>query len=107
VRLGKRTDPRPDRVGRGYPQPDPPAATGMEPEGLKRDFGDRLCFHGGSTSSICCRWSRPEAVRKEVQRRVKILGAGGGYILAPSHNLQLDISTENILAMYDPALRTV
>ena len=42
-----------------------------------------------------------------MQRRVKILGSGGGYILAPSHNLQLDISTENILAMYDPALRAV
>lgn len=25
---------------------------------------------------------------------------GGGFILAPSHNLQLDISIDNILAMY-------
>ena len=24
-----------------------PAAAGMEPEGLKRDFGEQLCFHGG------------------------------------------------------------
>ncbi len=24
-----------------------PSGVGMEPEGLKKDFGERLCFHGG------------------------------------------------------------
>jgi uroporphyrinogen decarboxylase len=84
-----------------------PAATGMEPEGLKRDFGDRLCFHGGIDIQYLLPLEPPEAVRKEVQRRVKILGKGGGYILAPSHNLQLDIPTANVLAMYDTALRAL
>ena len=79
----------------------------MEPEGLKRDFGDRLCFHGGIDIQYLLPLESAEAVRKEVQRRVKILGNGGGYILAPSHNLQLDISTENVLAMYDTALRAL
>jgi uroporphyrinogen decarboxylase len=84
-----------------------PAAVGMEPEGLKRDFGDRLCFHGGIDIQYLLPLESAEAVRNEVKRRVKILGNGGGYILAPSHNLQLDISTENIRAMYDPALRSL
>jgi uroporphyrinogen decarboxylase len=35
----------------------------------------------------------------------RILGEGGGYILAPSHNLQLDTPTENILAMYRQDIR--
>jgi uroporphyrinogen decarboxylase len=84
-----------------------PAAVGMEPEGLKRDFGDKLCFHGGIDIQYLLPLESPDAVRKEARRRVEILAAGGGYILAPSHNLQQDISTENILAMYDPALRAL
>jgi uroporphyrinogen decarboxylase len=82
-----------------------PAAAGMEPEGLKRDFGDRLAFHGGVDIQYLLPLESADAVRTEVQRRVKILGAGGGYVLAPSHNLQQDIPTENVLAMYDTALR--
>ena len=82
-----------------------PAADGMEPEGLKRDFGDRLCFHGGIDIQYLLPLESADAVRAEVRRRVSILGDGGGYILAPSHNLQQDISTENILAMYDSDLR--
>jgi hypothetical protein len=33
-------------------------------------------------------------------------GDGGGYILAPSHNLQKDIPLANILAMYNVGLRS-
>jgi uroporphyrinogen decarboxylase len=84
-----------------------PAAAGMEPEGLKHDFGDKLCFHGGIDIQFLLPLEPAKAVRAEVKRRAEILGAGGGYILAPSHNLQQDIPTENVLAMYDPALRTV
>jgi uroporphyrinogen decarboxylase len=84
-----------------------PAAAGMEPEGLKRDFGDRLCFHGGIDIQYLLPLEPADAVRAETRRRVNILGDDGGYILAPSHNLQQDIPTENILAMYDPALRDV
>jgi len=82
-----------------------PAAVGMAPEGLKRDFGDRLCFHGGIDIQYLLPLESADAVRAEVSRRAKLLGNGGGYILSPSHNLQQDIPTENILAMYDLDLR--
>lgn len=82
-----------------------PAARGMEPEGLKRDFGGELTFHGGIDIQYLLPLEDPETVRKEVRRRAGILGEGGGYILAPSHNLQADIPVENIAAMYDPGLR--
>ena len=82
-----------------------PAATGMAPEGLEQDFGAKLCFHGGIDIQYLLPLKSAEKVRAETRRRVEILGPGGGYILAPSHNLQQDIPTENVLAMYDPALR--
>lgn len=81
------------------------AATGMEPEGLKRDFGDRISFHGGVDTQTTLPFGGPEDVSREVSHRVATLGAGGGYIIAPSHNIQPDTSVENILAMYDPGLR--
>ena len=43
----------------------------------------------------------PEEVREEVRRRIEILGAGGGYVLAPCNVLQTDVPTGNILAMSD------
>jgi hypothetical protein len=36
---------------------------------------------------------------------LRILGAGGGSILAPCHVLQTDVPTENILAMSDVGVK--
>ena len=80
-------------------------AKGMDPAGLKRDFGDQLSFHGGIDIQSTLPFGSCEDVRREVLDRVATLGAGGGYIIAPTHNIQPDTSLENILAMYDPDLR--
>ncbi len=68
---------------------------------LKREFGDRLSFWGGiDTFEVLPRGTADE-VRAEVDRRVRELGAGGGYVLNAVHNIQPDVPVENILAMYD------
>ncbi len=77
------------------------AADGMEPQVLKDTYGDRICLHGGICTQYLLPKSTPDEVRAEVRRCVEILGAGGGYILAPCHVLQTDVPTENILAMSD------
>ena len=82
-----------------------PAAKGMDPAGLKEDFGSRISFHGGIDIQYLLPLEEPETVKEEVEKRARILGRGGGYILAPSHNLQNDIPTKNIVAMYDSELR--
>jgi len=46
-------------------------------------------------------------VREAVLDRVATLGSNGGYILASSHDISADTPPENVVAMYDPALRTV
>ncbi|MGD0006478.1 MAG: uroporphyrinogen decarboxylase family protein [Anaerolineaceae bacterium] len=73
---------------------------GMEREGLKRDFGDRLIFHGAVDNQYTLPFGSVEQVRQEVQDNLRILGAGGGYILAPCHNIQPVSPPENIVAMY-------
>ncbi|MCC7161799.1 MAG: hypothetical protein IT331_04855 [Anaerolineae bacterium] len=83
-------------------QPDSP---GMECERLKRDFGDRIAFHGGIDIIKTLPRGTVEDVRAEVRDRVQILGANGGYVMCSSHHIQSDTPLENIFAMYDPELR--
>ena len=74
---------------------------GMDREGLKRDFGERLVFHGGVDNQQTLAFGSPEDVRREVLDNLAILGKGGGYIPAPCHNLQAISPPENIVAMYE------
>jgi uroporphyrinogen decarboxylase len=77
---------------------------GMEMEGLKADFGDRLCFHGAMDNQQIMPFGTPEEVRALVRRAIDILASDGtGYILAPCHALQAVTPIDNILAMYDEA----
>ena len=79
------------------------AAKGMDPAAIKAEAGDRLCFLGGVDAQHLLPSGRPEQVREEVCRRIRELGPGGGYILAPSHNIGDDVPLENILAFFDAA----
>ena len=74
---------------------------GMEREALKRDFGDKLIFHGGVDNQYTLAFGSREEVRQEVKDNLRILGEGGGYILAPCHNIQALSAPENIVAMYE------
>lgn len=70
---------------------------------LKERFGERICFHGGIDVQQVLPNATVEEVRQEVDRRINDLGPGGGYILAPCHNINVDIPVENVLAMVDAA----
>ena len=74
---------------------------GMERENLKARFGDKLVFHGAMDNQYTLPFGSVEEVRREVSDNLKILGAGGGYILAPCHNIQAVSPPENIVAMYE------
>ncbi|HIQ05415.1 MAG TPA: hypothetical protein EYH31_06920 [Anaerolineae bacterium] len=79
------------------------SAANMEPVGLKRDFGDVLCFHGALDIQAILSGGTPDQVRAEVERLCEILGPGGGFILAPTNNIMPETPIENILAMYETA----
>jgi len=73
----------------------------MDRETLKREFGDKVVFHGAIDNQYTLAFGKEAEVRQEVRDNLRILGKGGGYILAPCHNIQPVTPTKNILAMYD------
>jgi uroporphyrinogen decarboxylase len=75
----------------------------MDTGALKDELGDRLCFWGGVSTQQTLPYGTPEEVRAETRAVAARLGAGGGYILAPSQSLQDDVPLENILAMIEVA----
>ncbi|MFQ5596055.1 MAG: uroporphyrinogen decarboxylase family protein, partial [Anaerolineae bacterium] len=76
---------------------------GMEPAGLKRDFGDILCFHGGLDIQTVLSTGTPDQVRAEVEQLINVMGPGGGFILAPTNNIMPETPVENIVALYETA----
>ena len=74
---------------------------GMERDLLKRDFGDKICFHGAMDNQYTMPFGRVFDVKKEVMDNIRILGDGGGFFLGPCHNLQAITPVENIIAMYE------
>lgn len=80
-------------------------AKGMEPERLKAEFGDRLSFHGGIDIVHTLRQGTRDDVRAQVAKRISVLGANGGYIMASSHHIQSDTPLANIDALYDLEIR--
>ena len=92
----------PDLIACGVDILDPiqPTCPEMQPESLKREFGDRLTFHGGIDLQNLLPKATPAEVEAEVRRYCEVLGVGGGYILGPAHLFQPDVPPENILAVY-------
>jgi len=76
----------------------------MDPVKLKRLYGDKLCFDGTIGVQSTLPFGTPEDVAREVKQRITELGPTG-LILGPTHAMQPDVPVENILALYETALR--
>lgn len=94
----------PDLIDAGLDAINPVQITcrGMEPEGLKRDFGGRLTFWGGGcdTREMLSKGT-PHQVREHVKRLTDIWRPGGGFVFQQVHNILADVPPENIVAMYE------
>jgi len=75
------------------------SAAGMSPEKLKAAHGDSLVFWGAVDVQQLLPHATPETVRREVRSLIDVLGKDGGYVVAPAHEMQVDIPPENIIAL--------
>ncbi len=96
----------PDLIEIGIDILNPIQPLAMDPEKLKKEYGDRLCFWGSIDIQQTMPFGSPEDVNKEVRTRLKSIGRGGGLIIGPTHNLQLDTPLENLWALVDTVRQT-
>jgi hypothetical protein len=80
-----------------------PEAKNMAPAYLKKRFGDRLAFHGCISTGGPVAFGTVAETVASVRETLKIMMPGGGYALAPTHALQDNSPTENVVAMYRAA----
>ena len=77
------------------------SAKGMNAHMLKEKYGDKLVFWGGGVDTQdMLPNGTPEQVAAQVKERLDILAKGGGYVFNPIHNIQGDVSAENIWAAF-------
>jgi uroporphyrinogen decarboxylase len=81
-----------------------PEAANMSPAYLKSTFGGRLAFHGCISAAGPVATGTVEDTVADCKKTLDIMMPGGGYCFAPTHALQDNSPTENVLAMYQTAL---
>ena len=77
------------------------SAADMDPAALKQRYGDRITFWGGGIDTQhVLPFGTPDEIRAMVAERMRIFGAGGGFVFNPIHNVQAGVPVENLLALY-------
>jgi len=80
------------------------SAKGMDPEKLKKEYGEQVTFWGGGADTQhVLPFAKPEEVVEHVRKLIRIFAPGGGFVFAPVHNIQPNTPAENVLAMYRAA----
>jgi len=73
-----------------------PNVPGSDPEELARRYGGRISFFGGIDQQVLLPRGDRAAITADVRHRAKVLGADGGYLVAPAHILQADVSVQTV-----------
>jgi uroporphyrinogen decarboxylase len=82
------------------------SATGMDPQLLKRRFGDRLVFWGAVDVQKFLPQATLEEIPAHISTLIDVLGANGGYVIAPAHEILDDVPAENIAAWIETVKAT-
>ena len=75
----------------------------MDIRKLKRAYGGTLCLHGGISTQQTLPFGSPGDVIRQTEETIAVMSQGGGYITAPSQEIQTDVPYENLRALIDAA----
>jgi len=78
------------------------SAAGMDPERLKKRYGNDLVFWGGGVDTQkVLSFGTPAEVEKQVLQVCKIFSKDGGFVFNTVHNIQANTPIENVIAMFN------
>ena len=99
---GEMYDLLPDFIEAGIDILNPVQVTGKSLDVIKEEFGSDISFWGsGCDTQEILPFGTPEDVKLDVKQRIEHLSPGGGFVFCTVHNIQADVSPENIMAMYE------
>lgn len=73
----------------------------MNPEKLKKEYGKYLAFWGTIGTQTTMPFGTPEDVKREVKKRIEVVGVGGGLVISPTHSLEPEVPWENVMALFE------
>jgi len=73
----------------------------MDPYYLKKRYGKNLSIWGTIDIQETLPFGTPEKIENEVKNRIKNIGPGGGFIISPTHNVQIDTSIDNFFVFWN------
>jgi uroporphyrinogen decarboxylase len=91
-------------IGVDVYNPVQPNVTGSDPQELKNNYGEKISFFGGIDQQSLLPSGDIKRIRQDIKDRISILGKNRGYLLAPAHILQPDVSMDSIEAMIRAAI---
>jgi len=73
----------------------------MNPVRLKRLYGDELSFFGTIGVQTVMPFGTSKDVRRAVREMIEKVGQGGGFVIAPTHFVPVEVPWENVQAFFD------
>ncbi|MCL2775195.1 MAG: uroporphyrinogen decarboxylase family protein [Oscillospiraceae bacterium] len=70
---------------------------------LKSKYGSEMSFYGGISTQDTLPFGSPGEVRAETRKVIESMSVNGGYITAPSQEIQIDVPYENLRALIETA----
>lgn len=77
-------------------------AVGNDTAKIKKEYGDKLLFHGGTNNQGVFH-KDIHTLTIDTLKRIKDLAPGGGYIFSSGHNIQANMPPENIVRLFELA----
>ena len=78
-----------------------PNVPGHLPQDMKTNFGDKFSFWGAIDQQDLLPKGTDEELERDIVEKITILGKDGGYMIAPAHIIQNDVSPERVQLFID------
>jgi uroporphyrinogen decarboxylase len=72
---------------------------------MKENFGNQFAFWGAIDQQDLLPHGTDEELERDIIEKISILGKGGGYMIAPAHIIQNDVSPDRVKKFIELCLK--